>query len=95
MAMLGGCSKVVQDIPPFMIGDGHPAEVRTINKEGLKRNGVSEEAQSHLRSAFKLLFRSGLNLTAAVERIQKEIPPCPEVAYLVDFVQKSERGISK
>lgn len=95
MAMIGGCSKVVQDIPPFMIADGHPAEVRTINKEGLKRNGVGEEVQSHLRSAFKLLFRSGLNQAAAMEKMQQEIPDGPEVRFLIEFVQKSERGISK
>jgi UDP-N-acetylglucosamine acyltransferase len=95
MAMIGGCSKVVQDIPPFMIADGHPAEVRTVNKEGLKRNGLPEETQACLRSAFKILFRSGLNLNAAVERLQNEIPPSAEVKYLIEFVQNSERGISK
>jgi UDP-N-acetylglucosamine acyltransferase len=95
MAMIGGCSKVVQDIAPFMIADGHPAEVRTINKEGLKRNGVAEEAQACLRMAFKILFRSGLNLGAALARIGTEIPNCAEVRYLVEFVQNSERGISK
>ena len=60
MSMIGGCSKVVQDVPPFMMADGNPAETRTINKVGLERNGVSEEAQSALRQAYKILFREGL-----------------------------------
>src|ERR1051325_10544708 len=56
MAMIGGCSKVVQDIPPYMIGDGNPAETRTVNKVGMERNGVSEAAQTALRNAYKILF---------------------------------------
>ena len=59
MSMIGGCSKVVQDVPPFMLVDGNPAETRTINKVGLERNGVSEEAQAALRQAYKILFRMG------------------------------------
>ena len=55
MAMIGGCSKVVQDVPPFMMADGNPAETRTINKVGMERNGVSEEAQTALRQAYKIL----------------------------------------
>jgi UDP-N-acetylglucosamine acyltransferase len=51
LAMVGGCSKVVQDIPPFMIGDGNPAETRTVNKVGLERNGVAEEAPTKSSSA--------------------------------------------
>src|ERR1043166_1341023 len=72
ISMIGGCSKVVQDIPPFMIADGHPAEIRSINKEGLKRNGVSEEAQTHVRNAYKILYRSGLNTGAAIERMRQD-----------------------
>src|SRR5207342_3546975 len=54
MSMIGGCSKVVQDVPPFMLADGNPAETRTINKVGLERNGVSEEAQAALRHSYKV-----------------------------------------
>ena len=95
MSMIGGCSKVVQDIPPFTIADGHPAEVRALNKEGLKRNGVTEDIQARLRAAYKLLFRSRLNLGAAVEQIRKDIPDCPELRHLIEFVQNSARGVSK
>lgn len=95
LSMIGGCSKVVQDVPPFMIGDGNPAETRTVNKVGLERAGVSEEAQTALRQAYKILFREGLTISNALARIEKKLPPLPEVKHLVEFVRKSERGISK
>lgn len=95
MAMIGGCSKVVQDIPPFMIGDGNPAETRTVNKVGMERHGVSEEAQSAMRQAYKILFREGLTIPNALARIETELPPLPEIQHLIHFVRTSERGISK
>jgi len=95
LAMIGGCSKVVQDIPPFMIGDGNPAETRTVNKVGMERNGVSEAAQTVLRQAYKILFREGLTIPNAVAKIEKELPPLPEIRHLIQFVRASERGISK
>jgi UDP-N-acetylglucosamine acyltransferase len=95
LAMIGGCSKVVQDVPPFMIADGNPAETRTINKVGLERNGVSEEAQAALKLAYRILFREGLTIPNALSKIEKGVPPLPEVQYLLDFVRGSERGISK
>jgi UDP-N-acetylglucosamine acyltransferase len=95
MAMIGGCSKVVQDVPPFMMADGNPAETRTINKTGMERNGVSEEAQSALRQAYKLLFREGLTVSNAIAKVEKQLPPLPEVRHLIEFVRASERGISK
>jgi UDP-N-acetylglucosamine acyltransferase len=96
MAITGGCSKVVQDIPPFMMADGNPASVRTINKVGLERNNIAEDVQKNLRAAFKLLYReSGLNIGDAVVRIRKELPVSEELAHLCDFIEKSERGISR
>jgi UDP-N-acetylglucosamine acyltransferase len=95
MAMTGGCAKVVQDVPPYVIVDGNPAEARTINKVGLERNGVSEEAQAALRQAYKILFRDGLTTSNALARIESELPPLPEVKHLVQFVRGSERGITK
>ncbi len=95
MAIVGGCSKVVQDVPPFMLADGNPAMTRTVNKVGMERNGVSEEAQAGLRRAFKILFREGLTIPNALARIEKKLPLLPEVQYLIEFVRTSERGISK
>jgi UDP-N-acetylglucosamine acyltransferase len=95
MSMIGGCSKVVQDIPPFMIADGNPAETRTINKVGMERNGVSEKAQTALRQAYKILFREGLTIDNALATMEKKFPRIDEVQHLIDFVRKSERGIGR
>ena len=95
MSIVGGCSKVVQDVPPFMLADGNPAETRTVNKIGMERHGVSEEAQSILRQAFKILFREGLTIPNALTRIEQDLAQVPEVQHLVNFVRTSERGISK
>lgn len=95
LAIVGGCSKIVQDVPPYMLADGNPAVTRTINKIGLERHGVSAEAQTALRQAFKLLFRDGLTITNALARIEAELPPLPEIQHLVAFVRASERGLSK
>ena len=93
--MIGGCSKIVQDVPPFMIVDGNPGETRTINKVGLERNGVSEAAQSALKQAYKIFFREGLTITNALAKIESELPALPEIKHLVQFIRASERGISK
>jgi UDP-N-acetylglucosamine acyltransferase len=95
MSMIGGCSKVVQDVPPFMLADGNPAQTRTINKVGLERRGVSEEAQTALKQAYKILFREGLTISNALVKIEKELPSLPEIEHLLQFARTSERGLSK
>jgi UDP-N-acetylglucosamine acyltransferase len=95
LSMIGGCSKVVQDVPPFMIADGNPTETRTVNKVGLERHGVSEAAQAALRQAYRILFREGLTISNALARIETILPPLPEIQHLLSFVRASERGISK
>ncbi|HEX9284408.1 MAG TPA: acyl-ACP--UDP-N-acetylglucosamine O-acyltransferase [Nitrospirales bacterium] len=95
MAMIGGCSKVVQDVPPFMLADGNPARTRTINKVGLERRGISEEAQTALKHAYKILFRDGLTMSNALAQIEAELPKLPEIQDLAHFVRRSERGMSK
>src|SRR5207248_9165453 len=94
MALIGGCSKVVQDVVPYMLSDGNPAKTRTVNKVGLKRNGVSNKAQSALKKAYKILFREGLITINALARIESELPPLPEVKHLIEFIRTSTRGIS-
>ncbi|HXJ57878.1 MAG TPA: acyl-ACP--UDP-N-acetylglucosamine O-acyltransferase [Verrucomicrobiae bacterium] len=95
MSMIGGCSKVVQDVPPFMLADGNPAQTRTINKVGLERRGVSEQAQVALKQAYKILFREGLTISNALARIEAELPKLPELQHLVEFARSSGRGLSK
>jgi len=95
MAIVGGCSAIRQDVAPFMLVEGNPAEARTVNKVGLERNGLSAEAQTALKQAYKILFREGLTTPNALARIEQELPLLPEIQYLVQFVRTSERGITK
>lgn len=95
MAIVGGCSKVVQDVPPFMLADGNPAVTRSVNKVGLERNGVSEESAAALKQACRILFRDNLSISNALARIEQELPPVPEIRHLVQFIRASDRGISK
>ena len=95
MSLLGGCSKIVKDIAPFTITDGHPAVPKGINLVGLQRKNFSEETISNLKHAFKILFKQGLNTSNALHKIEKEIPLCDEIKHLVNFIKSSKRGISK
>lgn len=95
ISIVGGCSKVVQDIPPFSTCDGHPTKVYGLNLIGLKRTGISEENISALKLAFKFLFREGLSIPHAIEKIQKEIHETPEIKHLIKFFQTSERGVCR
>ncbi len=93
LSIIGGCSKVVQDVPPYSTCDGHPARVYGLNKVGLNRAGISKDARMSLRRAFKLLFNSGLSIPHALKKIEEEIPQTEEVSYLLKFVRQSKRGI--
>ena len=95
LAIVGGCSKVVQDIPPYTMADGHPAVVRGLNTVGMKRKNISEESQKELKAAFKILFKSGLNTSHALEQIRRELQSSEELNQFIRFVETSERGISK
>ncbi|HMO50009.1 MAG TPA: acyl-ACP--UDP-N-acetylglucosamine O-acyltransferase [Kiritimatiellia bacterium] len=94
LSITGGCSKVVKDVPPFMMADGNPLSVHTINKVGLERAGVSESTQQTLRDAFKLLYRKNLTTQAALAEMA-ELPAGPELEQLMAFVRASERGITR
>jgi len=92
-AITGGCSKIVQDIPPFMIADGNPAEVRGVNSIGLERAGFSSDSVRALKEAYRLLYRGKLNANQAVEAIRREIARVPEIEELCTFIETSRRGI--
>ncbi|MCX7926750.1 MAG: acyl-ACP--UDP-N-acetylglucosamine O-acyltransferase [Candidatus Omnitrophica bacterium] len=92
-AIIGGCSKVVQDIPPFAMADGHPARVYGLNLVGLKRNNFSKTTIKELDKAFKILFQSGLSMKNAIKQIMEEKFTCQEVNYLVSFIKNSSRGV--
>ncbi|HEY2103189.1 MAG TPA: acyl-ACP--UDP-N-acetylglucosamine O-acyltransferase [Chthoniobacterales bacterium] len=92
-AITGGCSKIVQDVPPFMIADGNPAEIRGVNLVGLERNGFSPESVKAIKEAFRLIYRSKFNTRQALEAIQAEIAPRDEITQIVEFIETTERGI--
>ncbi len=93
LSIIGGCSKVVQDIPPYSTCDGHPARVFGLNLVGLRRHNVARSTIHALDRAFKILFDSGLSVTHAVERIEKESDALPEISHLIAFVKNTQRGL--
>ncbi len=95
LSFIGGCSKVTQDIPPYMLADGNPAVPHGINTIGLQRRNVPEEVRKTLKEAFKILYRQQLTAQQALLRIKADLPACAERDRLVAFVAASERGIAR
>lgn len=92
-AFIGGMSRVAKDIPPFLKAVGSPVKLYGLNTIGLQRSGMDEATILELKRAYRLLFRSDLNITQAIERAQSELDPLPEVQELLRFVEASERGV--
>jgi UDP-N-acetylglucosamine acyltransferase len=92
-SFIGGMSRVSKDIPPFLKAVGNPVKLYGLNTIGLQRSGIDEGTIRELKRAYRLLFRSDLNVTQAIERAQTEIEPLPEVLELIRFVEGSERGV--
>ena len=93
LAFVGGCSRVSQDIPPFVMAVGNPVELFGLNSVGLERAGFSEDTIAALKRLYRLLFNSSLNFSQAIERAELEIPSLPEVRRFIEFVARSERGV--
>jgi UDP-N-acetylglucosamine acyltransferase len=94
MAMVTGMTRIIKDVPPYMLVEGDPLRIVTINRVGLTRAGVSREIQLTLRRAHRLLVRSKLDVTHALDRIEQELEDCHEVRHLVEFIRDSQaRGI--
>ncbi|WP_320046623.1 acyl-ACP--UDP-N-acetylglucosamine O-acyltransferase [uncultured Ilyobacter sp.] len=94
-SMTGGASAINQDICPFVLAEGNKAKVRGLNSVGLRRRGFSNEEISNLKKAYKLIFRSGMPLKEAVEELKVTYGEDKNVMYLVDFIEKSDRGIAR
>lgn len=95
LAIVGGCSKVVQDIPPFSTCDGHPARVYGLNRIGLKRNSFPLPIVKDLDRAFNELFNSGVPIKKGLEKLEKMKNLSEEVKYLITFIKSSSRGITR
>lgn len=94
-SIIGGCSKVVSDIPPYSTCDGHPARIYGLNLVGLRRNGVGSEAIKQLSRAFKILFKSGFSLKNAIKEVSEQRYTSAQVSHLIDFVKNSKRGVCR
>lgn len=93
-AMLGGMSKIVQDVPPFIIADGNPAIARSINKVGLERLGFTPERLEAVKQAFRIFYRAGHNRSQAFERMHAHaLSSSPDFKHFLNFVERSERGV--
>lgn len=95
LSIIGGCSKVVQDVPPFMMVDGHPAHAYGINSVGMDRAGYPVEDKNLMKKAFRIIFKSGLTLKNAMVQLEQELPPSPTLDILLNFLKASERGICR
>ena len=92
LAMISALSAVNKDVPPYMLCGGRPAVIQGINVVGLRRAGISASAREEIKRAYKLLYRSGLNVSNAIEAIERECHS-EEVRHLVAFVRAAKRGI--
>jgi UDP-N-acetylglucosamine acyltransferase len=93
--MIGGGFRVQQDICPYALVAGYPLKVIGINAIGLRRRGFAGDTIKTLETSFKILFFSNLNTTQAVERIKNELELIPEVQLILDFIDRSDRGMVK
>ena len=94
-AMVGGAYRVVQDVPPYITCAGEPMQYHGLNSIGLRRRGFNASVVSKLKQTYKLLFRSGMNVTQAVAAINESVELIPEVQHVLDFIAKSDRGLIK
>ena len=94
-AMVGGMSRLVQDVVPYTIVNGQPAQVYGLNNVGITRAGISMESRRALKKAYKLLYRSGLTLAKAITVIEQEVESCEEVEHFLRFLRDAERGICR
>jgi UDP-N-acetylglucosamine acyltransferase len=92
-AFLGGGLRVPQDVPPYVKALGNPIRACGLNSVGMERRGITAEVRLELKRAYRILYRSQLNVGPALDRILRELKPYPEIHEFVEFVRSSERGI--
>jgi len=95
LCMVGGCTKVVKDLPPFMLVDGNPARVRGVNTIGMERRGIDETVRRAMRDVYRLLYRSDQPMRGALEAIAAQYGDCAEIRHVLTFLSESKRGILK
>ena len=95
-AFIGGKSGLRMDMPPYMLAFGAPGKLYGPNLVGLRRHGFPRNTIQALKSSYRIMFRSGLTLTEAIDRIRAEVESTPEVDNLIQFMQdRSKRGVTR
>jgi len=93
--IIGGCSAVGKDVPPFTMASGNMAKLYGLNLIGLKRRNFAPETIQALKLAYRIIFRSSLLLKTALEKVRTDVPDIPEVRQFIDFIQNTQRGICR
>lgn len=94
LSFTGGMSRTIKDVPPYMLAEGVPCKVHGPNIVGLKRNGFDEAARKRVKEMYRILYRSNLNVSQAVQEIERGIEDSAEKTTLLDFIRNSKRGIT-
>jgi UDP-N-acetylglucosamine acyltransferase len=94
-SIIGGGLRIIKDLVPFAMAAGSPLRVVSYNSRGLRRNGFSIERIEEIKSAFRILFRSGLNTKQAVEKLKNEFKNNKDIEHIIRFIKESKRGIVK
>ena len=92
-SMIGGGFRVTKDVPPYVLAGSEPLAFNGLNIVGLRRRNFPQESLNTLEKAYQLIYYSQLNVSQALDRIKKELPMTEEIKYIVDFIEKSKRGI--
>ena len=93
--MVSGGAMVTQDVPPYTIAQGDRAKTVGLNLIGLKRRGFSDEAIKGIKKSYRLIFRAGLRLEDAIQKIDNEVESTPELDHFINFIKESQRGIAR
>ena len=91
--MLGGGAKVRTDVPPFIKADRDPLSYLGLNSVGLTRRGFEKERIDEIHNIYRVIYQNGMNISQALDHVEKEFKPSPDRDYILEFIRKSERGI--
>lgn len=94
-AFVGGKTGVVKDVPPYVIASGERARLHGLNSVGLKRHGFNENSLAAMKKTYRIIFRIGLTLNEALERVAAQVDSVPEVEHFIEFIKGSRRGITR
>jgi UDP-N-acetylglucosamine acyltransferase len=95
MAFVGGMSKISKDLPPYMIANGDPLEVRSFNRIGMERRGIDEAGRKAIKAAYRILYRQDAPVAESLDKIEADVEQTPEIRHLLEFCRASDKGITR